>query len=177
MKIEELQLSDSTLGFLRAKKISVPTLMKHRDDLTEIDGIGPARAKEIEAAFVNAERTAPAPKEERLPEVPEVDPEDPFDPSQWADEGGEEDEDDEAEEHEEVEAPASDPFAGAPVGELVRYLDLSENPASARVADHNPDGTINLQVFTGAGGAHRVENVHRAGEWGERGRWAPMEEA
>lgn len=174
MKIEELQLSDSTLGFLRAKKISVPTLMKHRGDLTEIDGIGPARAKEIETAFVNAERNAPASEAERLPEVPEVDPEAPFDPSQWADE---EDEDDEAEEDEEVEAPASDPFAGAPVGELVRYLDTSGNAMSARVASHNEDGTVNLQAFTGAGGAHRVENVHRAGEWGERGRWAPMEEA
>lgn len=173
MRIEDLQLSDSTKGFLRAKKISVPTLMKHRDDLTEIDGIGPARAKEIETAFVNAERTAPASGAEKLPEVPEVDPEAPFDPTQWEDEEPE----DEGEDEEEVEAQASDPFVGAPIGELVRYLDRSGNAMSARVAAHNEDGTVNLQAFTGVGGAHRIENVHRAGEWGELGRWAPMEEA
>lgn len=159
MTVDDLKLSDSTRGFLNANKISVEILLKKRANLTKIKGIGPARAREIETALVEAER---------LPDV-EAAPEPAPTPEALAP----------RKEEPEAEAPA--PFSQElpkeiPKDKLVRYMDHSGKKLMARVGSVNPDGSLNLQAFTVQGGMRRVENVHRAGTWGERHRWDLPEE-
>lgn len=164
MKIDDLKLSDSTRGFLASRKYGVEMLIEHRENLTDLNGIGPGREKEILRALDEAEKTGDASEAPRLQE-PEPEPEvKTF--SEPEEEGEPVPFEAPPESTEEVE-----------VGGLVRYMDRSGNQMMARVAADLGDGRVNLQAFTGAGGSHRIEGVERASEWGERGRWAPKEEA
>ena len=152
MKIDDLKLSDSTRGFLKSRKYGIEMLIEHRENLSDLNGIGPGREKEILRALDEAEKAGDASEAPRPPEPePEEEPV-PFEAP--------------PESTEEVE-----------VGGLVRYMDRSGNQMMARVAADLGNGRVNLQAFTGAGGSHRIEGVERASEWGERGRWTPKEEA
>ena len=160
MTVDDLKLSDSTRGFLHAKNLTVEKLVAKRDDLTSIKGIGPSRAQEIETALVEAERIGDASEAERLPEPKAAAP---------------------ALRKEEPEAEAPAPFSQElpkeiPKDKLVRYMDHAGTAMMARVGSANPDGSLNLQAFSGKGGTRRVEKVHRAGTWGERNRWDLPEE-
>lgn len=160
MKIDDLKLSDSTRGFLASRKYGIDVLVKHRKNLTDLNGIGPGREREILRALDEAEKTGDASEAPRLPEPEEPEVKTLSEPE---------------EEPVPFEAPPES-TEEVEVGGLVRYLDSSGNAMMARVAADLGNGNLNLQVFTGGGGSFRVENVPQAETWGEKGRWAPTEE-
>lgn len=163
MKIDDLKLSDATLGVLKSRGYDLKTLNEHRESLSDLPGIGPGREKEILRALDEAEKTGDASEATRIHEPEE----------EVVKEGAED-------EPEEETVPFEKPpesTEGVEVGGLVRYMDPSGNQMMARVAADLGNGRLNLQAFTGHGGAQRIEGVERASEWGERARWAPVEEA
>lgn len=154
LTIDDLNLTDSTLGFLRKRGYGIDTLAENRDNLEALDGIGPGRARQIETALIEAvDGVAPVAVEQAAEEAQEA-------PVQ---EGGGE------------EAPA--PFADPKPPELVRFVDSAGTQMMARVCANPEPGVLHLQVFTGAGGSHRVESVPRGSEWPQPGTWFPLEAA